>query len=88
MPKVRYEHGPCGHYPAPDCCSDAAAYVPLHHVQSDKNLHASRPAQLAAAQVLTHSLSGDWVGWSIEVRNAEGKKFFSLPVGNAAPIAA
>lgn len=42
----------------------------------------------ATAQVLTHSLSGDWVGWSIEVRNAEGKKFFSLPVGNAAPIAA
>ena len=40
------------------------------------------------AQVLTNSLSGDWVGWSIEVRNAEGKKFFSLPIGNAAPIAA
>jgi hypothetical protein len=42
----------------------------------------------ATAQILTHSLSGDWVGWSIEVRNAEGKKYFSLPVGNAAPIAA
>jgi hypothetical protein len=42
----------------------------------------------ATAQVLTNSLSGDWVGWSIEVRNAEGKKFFSLPVNNATPIAA
>ena len=40
------------------------------------------------AQVLTNSLSGDWVGWSIEVRNADGKKFLSLPVRNAVPIAA
>ena len=40
------------------------------------------------AQVLTNSLSGDWVGWSIEVRNADGKKFLSLPVRNAAQIAA
>ena len=40
------------------------------------------------AQVLTNSLSGDWVGWSIEVRNADGKKFFSLPVRSAVPIAA
>ena len=42
----------------------------------------------ATAQVLKHSLSGDWVGWSIEVCNAEGKKFISLPVETAAPIAA
>jgi len=42
----------------------------------------------ATAQVLNHSLSGSWAGWSIEVRNAEGTKFFSVPVGNAAPIAA
>lgn len=40
------------------------------------------------AQVLTNSLSGDWVGWSIEVRNADGKKFLSLPVPSAGPIAA
>ena len=40
------------------------------------------------AQVLTNSLSGDWVGWSIEVRNADGKKFLSLPVRSAEPIAA
>ncbi len=42
----------------------------------------------ATAQVLTNSLSGDWVGWSIEVRSAEGKRFGSLTIGNAAPIAA
>jgi hypothetical protein len=33
------------------------------------------------ASMLKHSLSGDWIGWSVEVRNAEGEKFFSLPVG-------
>lgn len=42
----------------------------------------------ATAQVLEGSLSGDWVGWSIEVRNAEGAKFCSLPIGTVAPIAA
>jgi len=42
----------------------------------------------ATAQVLTHSLSGDWAGWSIEVRDAQGKKFFSLAIDNAAQIAA
>jgi hypothetical protein len=36
----------------------------------------------ATAQLLTNSLSGDWVGWSIEVRNVEGKRFVSLPIGN------
>jgi hypothetical protein len=40
------------------------------------------------AQVLTNSLSGDWIGWSIEVRNADGKKFLSLPVRSSGPIAA
>jgi len=32
------------------------------------------------ARMLKHSLSDDWTGWSVEVRNAEGKKYFSLPV--------
>jgi hypothetical protein len=40
------------------------------------------------AQVLRNSLTGEWSNWSIEVRDAEGKKFLSLPVGIAAPIAA
>jgi hypothetical protein len=42
----------------------------------------------ATAQVLKHSLSGDWAGWSVVVRNAEGEKFFSLPVGPPETIAA
>ncbi len=40
------------------------------------------------AQDLKHSLSSDWIGWRIEVRNAEGVKFFSLPVDSAEAIAA
>ncbi len=42
----------------------------------------------AMAQHLRDSLAGEWCSWSIEVRDAEGKKFLSLPVGIAAPIAA
>ncbi len=42
----------------------------------------------AIAQDLKHSLSGDWLGWSIEVRDAEGAKFFSLPVECAELVAA
>jgi hypothetical protein len=38
----------------------------------------------ATVQVLKHSLAGDWMGWSVEVRNAEGAKLLSLPVGAAA----
>jgi uncharacterized protein DUF6894 len=34
----------------------------------------------AIVQHLKNSLSGDWVGWSVEVRNAEGTKFHSLLV--------
>jgi len=32
------------------------------------------------AQSLKHSLSTDWVGWSVEVRGADGEKFYSLPI--------
>ena len=32
------------------------------------------------ARMLKYSLSNDWTGWAIEGRNAEGRKFFSLPV--------
>jgi hypothetical protein len=34
----------------------------------------------ATVQVLSHSLAGDWVGWSLEVRNADGEKLLSVPV--------
>jgi hypothetical protein len=31
-------------------------------------------------QDLSYSLTTDWNGWSVEVRNAEGRKLLSLPV--------
>ena len=34
----------------------------------------------AIVQDMKHSLSDDWKGWRVDVRNAEGMKFFSLPV--------
>ena len=40
------------------------------------------------AQDWRHSLTGSWNGWSIEVRNAEGIKFFSLSVDATEPLAA
>jgi hypothetical protein len=33
------------------------------------------------AENLTYSLSSNWIGWSVEIRNAEGKKFAKIPVG-------
>jgi two-component system, chemotaxis family, chemotaxis protein CheY len=34
----------------------------------------------ATAQTMKRDLNGDWIGWSVEVRNADGIKYFSLPV--------
>jgi hypothetical protein len=31
-------------------------------------------------QDLSHCLTDDWHGWSVEVRNAEGQRLLSLPV--------
>jgi hypothetical protein len=40
------------------------------------------------ANILQHDPTGVWFGWSIEVRNAEGKRFFSLPLEVAGLVAA
>jgi len=37
---------------------------------------------------LRHSLTTDWIGWSVEVRSAEGEKFYSLSVATADMLAA
>jgi hypothetical protein len=29
---------------------------------------------------LKNSMSNSWTGWTVEVRNPEGKRFYSLPV--------
>ena len=34
----------------------------------------------ATAQTMKSDLNGDWMGWSVEVRNAEGIRYFSLPI--------
>ncbi len=41
----------------------------------------------AIAQDLKRSLSDAWIGWSVEVRNAEGELFHSLPIEGAVAAA-
>jgi hypothetical protein len=55
----------------------------LYDYQGDEFVSSQAAIDFAEAtvQVLKHSLAGVWAGWSIEVRDAEGKKFFALPVG-------
>jgi hypothetical protein len=63
----------------------------LYDYQGDEFLSSKDAFEFAeaTAQALKNSLNGEWVGWSVEVRNAEGRKFFSLPVLPAPnPIAA
>ena len=31
-------------------------------------------------QNLKHSMATNWAGWSVDVRTADGEKYFSLPV--------
>jgi two-component system, chemotaxis family, chemotaxis protein CheY len=35
----------------------------------------------STAQLLKNSFNGDWIGYSVEVRDALGKKYFSIPIG-------
>lgn len=35
----------------------------------------------AIATDMTHRLSAEWLGWSVEVWNAAGLKFITVPVG-------
>jgi hypothetical protein len=40
----------------------------------------------ATREDLKNSGNGDWRDWSVEVRNAEYTRFFSLPVGFGVPV--
>jgi hypothetical protein len=42
----------------------------------------------AMAEMLGASLAGEWKRWSVEIRNAEGKKLGALRVGTVTPLAA
>ena len=37
---------------------------------------------------LQNKLDGAWLGWSVEVRDAKGRKYVSFPVGPGAGMAA
>jgi hypothetical protein len=41
----------------------------------------------ATAQFLV-TLEGEWRGWSIEVRNDQGRKYFTVPIDGAASLTA
>jgi hypothetical protein len=45
-----------------------------------KSSHAAVEFAQEKLQLLANSLTQDWVGWSIEVCNADGAKFCSLPI--------
>jgi hypothetical protein len=62
----------------------------LYDYQGDEFLSSQDAYEFAeaTAQSLKNSLKGDWMGWAVEVRNAEGRILFSLPVDVSRPIAA
>jgi CheY-like chemotaxis protein len=39
----------------------------------------------ATAQTMKSDLNGNWIGWSVEVRSADGIKYFSLPITPVRP---
>jgi hypothetical protein len=52
------------------------------------SLNAARDFATTTAQRLENKLSGEWSGWTLEVRCAQGTKYFSVPIGNAVNLAA
>ena len=51
-----------------------------YHGDEFLNAHDALDFAEATAQALKSDLNGDWIGWSVEVRDAEGTKYLSLPV--------
>jgi hypothetical protein len=41
----------------------------------------------ATAHSLKNALDADWTGWSVEVRDAGGKRYFSFPLATGQTIA-
>jgi hypothetical protein len=46
-----------------------------------KSSHSAIDFAEMTAMRLTNSLTENWLGWSIEVRNAEGQMFSQIPIG-------
>ncbi len=57
----------------------------LYDYEGDVFLNPKGACQYAEviALDLKHRLSGEWDGWAVEVRDAKGRKFLSLPVAVA-----
>jgi len=62
----------------------------LYDYKGDEFLNPHGACQYAEviALHLKCSLNDEWTSWSVEVRNAAGQKYLSLPVAAAEPIAA
>jgi hypothetical protein len=45
------------------------------------SVNAARDYATATAQRLANKLSGEWAGWTLEVRSPIGQKYFSVPIG-------
>jgi hypothetical protein len=48
--------------------------------QEFKSVQSAEEFAQMIVQDLSYSLTDDWHGWSVEVRNAEGGRLLSLPV--------
>ena len=62
----------------------------LYDYQGDEFMSSKDAFDFAreTARSLKNKLDGDWSGWSVEVRDAQGRKYVSFPVGPGAAIAA
>lgn len=68
-----------------DFTNEANSLRDYHGVEFQTPQRAKEHAD-ALARHMTKSLRGDWVGWRIEVRNAEGVRFLSMPIGAVGAI--
>ena len=55
----------------------------LYDYQGDEFLNSQAAGQFAEVMALDlkHRPDGKWAEWSVEVRNAEGQMFFTIPIG-------
>ncbi|HEY1747673.1 MAG TPA: hypothetical protein VGG11_13040 [Xanthobacteraceae bacterium] len=45
-----------------------------------RTFHSASEHADAITSLMRNSLAGEWIGWCVDVRNADGMKFFSKPV--------
>jgi hypothetical protein len=52
------------------------------------SMNAALDFATTVAQGLENKLSGEWAGWTLEVRCTAGKKYFSVPIGHSLALVA